>query len=77
VKISEHSEKEQVLHGGVIYWLSTGQISVTHIRRQAEKRIGAADSYLVVRLYDGLPAIRIKPAYSRLVVEGSWSLDLE
>lgn len=39
MKFSVYSEKEHVLHGGVI-WLSTGRISVTHIRRQAERSIG-------------------------------------
>lgn len=51
-------------------------IRYTH-KKEGRKIIWAADSYLVVLHNDGIPAKRIKPAHSRLVVEGSWSLDLE
>jgi len=60
------------------YFLVLYRTDIRYSHEEAgRKNHRAADSYLVVRFNDGLPAIRFKPAFSRLVVEGSWSLDLE
>jgi hypothetical protein len=77
VKISVYSEKEHVHHGGVIfmtlYW--TG-IRYTH-KEEGRKFIWATDSYLANGVTMEYLQKDNKPAHSRLVVEGSWSLDLE
>jgi len=61
---------------GLVVILNRLGICYTH-KKEGRKIIWAADSYLVVRFNDGIPAKDIKQAHSHLVVEGSWSLDLE
>jgi hypothetical protein len=55
------------------------QISVTHIRRKAEKASGrrTKPGFTIHNLTMEYLQIELKPANYRLVVEGSWSLDLE